>query len=73
MKAGDLVRLKQPERLAYKYQNREIIVVRTYTRLGSNSETAVVRFLKRAGRGKEFEEHFPSDRFVPNQLEEKKG
>lgn len=68
LKAGDSVQLKRPESLyadlRKRVEGRNAVVVRTYTRLGSDEATVVVRFLKKSPRGKDFEEHFPKSLLI---------
>lgn len=62
---GDLVRVQNPDRfitsLASRIRDRDAVVMSSFTPLGSKRERIRVRFLKRNGRGKEFEEIFYPD------------
>jgi hypothetical protein len=57
--AGDAVRVKDPDQfvspLDKQLKDRDGVVLRVWTPLGSRRRRATVRFGKRNGRGKEFE------------------
>ena len=66
---GDIVRVKQWNRyivsFAKKIADRDAVVVSCSIPLGCGAFVARVRFLKRNGRGKEFEERFRVSELIP--------
>ena len=57
---GDIVRVSKPDdfsvSFAKRVKDRDAVVLRAFVPLGSNATTVAIRFLKRNGRGSEFEE-----------------
>ena len=68
-KPGEVVRVKQWNQyivsLARKIADRDAIVVRVWESTVHSRLRATVRFLKRNGRGKEFEETFWAEELIP--------
>lgn len=65
---GDVVRVRDPSlydtRFAQRVREREATVLWCGKRLGSNVFSVSLRFHKRAGRGKEFQEFLRADDVV---------
>jgi len=68
-KPGEVVRVKKWNQyivsLARKIADRDAIVVRVWESKVHSRLRATVRFLKRNGRGKEFEETFWAEELIP--------
>lgn len=63
LKQGDAVQVARPDdytkAFSSRVRDRAAVVVKVWTPLGGTSPKVRVRFGKRGGRGKEFEEIFP--------------
>ncbi|MFJ7794702.1 hypothetical protein [Pseudomonas sp. NPDC096950] len=64
VKTGEIRRLLVSE--AKKFQGRKGTVLRVFTQLGSTTVNARVKWHKRAGRGKEFEQIFCLNQLMPS-------